>query len=63
MLGDPDLIEIVHGERGILRGIEACIDQQCLVSALTLLYAGIDALAALTRPLDQPDTRPMQFTD
>ena len=43
--------------------VTACIDQQCLVSALTLLYAGIDALAALTGPLDQPDTRPMQFTD
>jgi hypothetical protein len=56
MLVDPDLEEIINGERGIMRGIDACIHAQCLVSAVALIYSAIDNLAALTRPPNQPDT-------
>lgn len=56
MLVDPKLREVVVGPRGMLPGIQACLDQQCLVSAVTLVFAAIDALAALTRPINQPET-------
>lgn len=56
MLVDPKLQEVAFGPRGMLRGIQACLDQQCLVSAMTLMFAAIDALAALTRPINQPET-------
>lgn len=51
MMGHPSVNEIVHGDRGMLRGIQACIDALCLVSAVTLIYSSIDALAALTVPI------------
>lgn len=57
MLTDPDIAEIVRGPRGMMRGIDSCVHQQCLMSAITLIYSTIDALSALTRPLDQPDTK------
>lgn len=50
MMGDPSVDEIVYGERGMLRGIDACIEALCLVSAVTLIYSAIDALAGLTVP-------------
>lgn len=50
MLTDADLEQIVKGERGMLRGVESCLDTQCLMSAVTLIFASIDALAALSRP-------------
>lgn len=53
MIGDPSVEEIVHGERGVLRGIDACIGALCLVSAVTLIYSAIDALAGLTVPIDR----------
>ncbi len=56
MLIDPDLDEIINGERGMMRGIDACIKSQCLVSAVALIYSAIDSLAALTRPPNQKDT-------
>lgn len=56
MLTNPDLDEIVYGPRGMLNGIDACIETQCLVSALTLIYSAIDAISALTRPLDSEKT-------
>jgi len=56
MLVDPNLREVVAGPRGMLTGIQACLDQQCLVSAVTLVFAAIDALAALTRPINQAET-------
>lgn len=56
MLVDPNLREVVVGPRGMLPGIQACLDQQCLVSAVTLVFAAIDALAALTRPINQRET-------
>jgi hypothetical protein len=63
MRTSPDLIEIVTGDRGMLRGIEACVKQECLVSVVTLIYASIDSLAALTRPIEQDDTTSVQFID
>jgi hypothetical protein len=56
MLIDPDLNEVVYGDRGMLSGMQACLDRQCLVSAVTLMFSTIDALAALTRPLTQDET-------
>jgi hypothetical protein len=56
MLVDPDLNEIVHGPRGMLKGIDVCIKTQCLVSAVALIYSTIDAISALTRPLNAEDT-------
>lgn len=50
MLVRAELEQIIHGKRGMLRGIDACLNQQCLVSAVTLIFAMLDALAALTRP-------------
>ena len=57
MFSDPDIQEIALGQRGMVRGIEACLakDRQCLVSAM-LIYSTIDALAAMTRPKAQLDT-------
>ena len=51
VLGDPDLHEIAFGDRGMMRGIDACVDSQCLVSAVSLVYSAIDAIAALDRPI------------
>jgi hypothetical protein len=56
MLVDPKLQEVALGDRGMLQGIQACLDQQCLVSSVTLIFSAIDALAALTRPVTQPET-------
>lgn len=56
MLVNPTLQEVVAGCRGMLRGIKACVDQQCLVSAVTLMFTSIDAISALTRPVNQPET-------
>lgn len=56
MLVYPELHEVALGPRGMLKGIQACVDQQCLVSSVTLIFSAIDALAALTRPAGQPET-------
>jgi hypothetical protein len=34
MLVDPDLDEIANGPRGMLTGVDVCIQAQCLVSAV-----------------------------
>lgn len=47
---EPELDEVVNGDRGMLRAIDVCLQQQCLVAAVSLIFASIDALAALTRP-------------
>jgi hypothetical protein len=52
MLVYPSVDKVVRGERGMLAGIKACMGRQCLVSAVSLTYATVDALAALTRPLN-----------
>jgi hypothetical protein len=56
MLVDPRLDEIVNGERGMLVSIRKCLESQCLVSAVTLMFSSVDALAALTRPVGQKST-------
>jgi hypothetical protein len=61
MLVDPDLHEILNGPRGMLKGVDACIRVQCLVSAVALIYSTIDALSALTRPAKQQDTTRKEF--
>jgi hypothetical protein len=63
MLVDPELYEITNGQRGMLKGIDACIRAQCLVSAVALIYSAMDALAALTRPQDANDTTRGEFLD
>lgn len=47
----------------MLRGIEAALGAQCMVSAVTLCYATIDAVSALSRPENQRDTNRTIFVD
>lgn len=47
----------------MLRGIEAALDAQCMVSAVTLCYATIDAVSALSRPEGQRETSRAVFID
>lgn len=56
MRTEPTLEEVVNGPRGILEGIEACLREECLLSAASLIFAGIDAISALTRPIAAPKT-------
>ena len=56
MLVDPEFNAVVFGERGMMKGIDSCIQSQCLVSAITLIYSAIDAVSALTRPMNKKDT-------
>src|SRR5262245_55863957 len=63
MLVNPKLDEIVNGDRGMLAEIRACLDSQCLVSAVTLMFSSLDALAALTRPVTQQSTDGNVFRD
>lgn len=63
MRTDPKLHEIIKGERGMICGIEACLQQECLVSSIALIYAAIDSISALTRPIGQADTTSAQFRD
>src|SRR5262245_54755366 len=63
MRTNPDLLEVIRGDRGMLRGIDVCCNAECLVSAMTLLYAAIDAISALTRPTTVADTSRRFFID
>ena len=63
MRTNPELHEIIKGDRGMIRGIEACLKQECLVSSIALIYAAIDSIAALTRPIGQADTTSAQFIE
>ena len=56
MLTNPDLYEIIKGERGMLNGVESCVRAQCLVSAVALMYSTIDAISALTRAREKSKT-------
>jgi hypothetical protein len=47
----------------MIRGIEGSLKLQYLVSAITLIYASIDSISALTRPIGQSDTERKQFKD
>ena len=58
---EPKLDEIVYGKRGMLRGIEVCIKHQCLVSAVSLMFAAIDAVSALNRAIEKDDTDRSEF--
>src|SRR5260370_41718531 len=40
----------------MLRGIDVCIQAQCLVSAVALIYSTIDAISTLARPLKAEET-------
>jgi hypothetical protein len=52
MFVEPELGEVINGERGILKGIEVCLDNQCLLSGVALIFCAIDTLSALTRSVD-----------
>ena len=61
MIGDPTVDEIVYGERGMLKGIKLCTEALCLMSAITLIYSSIDALAALTIPVKNKKSKGADF--
>jgi hypothetical protein len=44
-------------------GIKACERAKCVVSALTLIYSAVDALAALTRETQEARTTRKEFLD
>ena len=58
---EPELNEVVNGKRGMTRGIQVALDAQCLISAIALMFSTIDALAALSRPIDADDTTREHF--
>lgn len=60
---DPRIDEVVNGRRGMLTGIDVALDAQCLVSAVILMFGMIDALSALTRPMDAANTNRQVFVD
>ena len=49
--------------RGIVRGIQVALQNKCYRAVLVLIYSGIDAMANLTRPDDQVEVEPNDFTD
>jgi hypothetical protein len=49
MMTNPEFRKVWGGRRGMRAGIKACEKAKCVVSALTLIYSAIDALATLTR--------------
>jgi len=57
----PSVERVLHGKRGILAGINACVECKCVMSAVTLIYAAIDAMAGLTRPVDSVETDSNHF--
>lgn len=58
---EPTIDEVVYGRRGMLTGIEVVLHEECMVSAVTLMFAAIDALSALSRPVDQSGTNKRIF--
>ena len=63
MLTKQTLHEVTHGARGMLRGIEAALSAECMMSVVTLCYATIDAVSALSRPENQRDTSRATFVE
>ena len=61
MLSKDPLTNAVHD--GIKRGIRVCLENNCLGSAVILVYSGIDAMAYLGMPLDQADVGKTDFID
>lgn len=46
---------------GVKRGINVCLENGCLGSAVILIYSGIDTMAYLTMPGNQTDVRRDDF--
>jgi len=63
VIAHPSVERVLRGERGILAGINACIECKCVMSAVTLIYAAIDAVAGLTRPVDRVETDSHHFKE
>src|SRR5690349_15829330 len=63
MLVLPSLERVVYGPRGMLVGIDACVEAQCVMSAVTLIYATIDAVSALVRPVRTVESTSEQFRE
>lgn len=57
---DP-VINTIHN--GIRRGIEVAVDNDCLASAVILIYSGIDTMAYLAMPKGQTDVKGEYFID
>jgi hypothetical protein len=53
---EPTLDIVVNGDRGMLRGIDVAVEASCLVSAVSLMFSTLDALAALDRPIGRAST-------
>lgn len=63
MMTNPNLDKVWRGERGMRVGIRACENAKCVVSALTLIYSAVDALAALTRKATGTRATRKEFLD
>ena len=61
MMTNPDFRKVWRGPRGMRAGIKACEQAKCVVSALTLIYSAVDALAALTREAKETRVMRKQF--
>ena len=53
---EPTIKEVVYGKRGMLRGIEIALADECLVSGVALMFTAIDSVSALNRPITAPST-------
>ena len=53
---EPRLDEVVNGKRGMMEGIRVVLEAKCLVSGVALMFAAMDALASLTRPVKVLET-------
>jgi hypothetical protein len=63
MMTNPDFRKVWRGPRGMRAGIRACEQAKCVVSALTLVYSAVDALAALTRQRHKVRATRKEFLD
>ncbi len=61
MMSNPDFRKVWHGRRGMRAGIKACEQAKCVVSALTLVYGAVDALASLSRETKETRVTRTQF--
>jgi hypothetical protein len=48
-------------EKGIKRDIQIALDNHCLRAAVILIFAGMDAMAFLSMPVDKNDVRREDF--
>jgi hypothetical protein len=63
MMTHPNLNKVWRGQRGMRSGIKACVRAKCVVSALTLIYSAVDALAALARETVSTRGSRREFTE